>query len=131
MEKIRTGKTLRCPGKIGLVAKAVARKRTQPVSDIFLTKNRDKKMPQTFVLSFKQNLDITEESSGNFVFKLPQMNFNLKQLTPGLIAAINVLRGDGATEESLNELVLKTDGFSSLAKLYYYLEQFISLGIIS
>lgn len=88
-------------------------------------------MPQTFVLSFKQNLDITEESSGNFVFKLPQMNFNLKQLTPGLIAAINVLRGDGATEESLNELVLKTDGFSSLAKLYYYLEQFISLGIIS
>lgn len=88
-------------------------------------------MPQPFVLSFKENLDITEESSGNFFFKLPQIDFNLKQLSPGLIAAINVLRGDGATEESLNELVLKTDGFSSLAKLYYYLEQFISLGIIN
>ncbi|MFB2918217.1 SagB family peptide dehydrogenase [Aerosakkonema funiforme] len=87
-------------------------------------------MPQPIVLSFKENLDITEESSGNFVFKLLQINFNLKQLSPGLIAAINVLRGDGATEESLHELVLKTDGFSSLTKLYYYLQEFTLLGII-
>ena len=87
-------------------------------------------MPQSLVLSFKKNISLSEESSDNFVLKSPNFNFNLQQISPGLLAAIKILCADGATEEDLSEIVLQTDSFSELPKFYYYLEQLIDLGMI-
>lgn len=87
-------------------------------------------MPLSFILSFKENICFTEQSNGDFLLKSPQITFPLKHLSAGVIAAINTLFGDGATEDELNEIVLKTDGFSALPSFYYYLQQLIELGAI-
>ncbi len=87
-------------------------------------------MPQPFVLAFTKNVSLSEESSDSLVLKSPEGTFNLKQLSPGLLAAIKILSADGGTEEYLSQQVLQADSFSSLPKLYYYIEQFINLGII-
>jgi SagB-type dehydrogenase family enzyme len=94
-------------------------------------------MPPSFVLSFKKNISVIEELSDRVVVQspriqgnIPQYTLNLEQVSPGLLSAIRTLAADGATEEHLSDLLLRTDGFSELAKFYYYLQQFINLGLI-
>lgn len=85
-------------------------------------------MPESFLISFKSSIFLSEESGGNFVLQSPNFSLDLKQLSPGLLTAIKILCTGGATEEYLGDLVLDTDGLLELPKFYYYLEQFISLG---
>jgi oxazoline/thiazoline dehydrogenase len=94
-------------------------------------------MPQSFILSFKENISVVEESSDRIVVQsprikgnLPQSSFNIESVSPGLLAAIQTLATDGATEEHLSDLVLQTDGISALPTFYYYLQKFINLGMI-
>lgn len=94
-------------------------------------------MPQSFLLSFKKNISVVEESSDRIIVQsprvrgnIPQYTLNIEQVSPGLLAAIKTLAADGATEEKLSDLVLQTDDVSELPKFYYYLQQFINLGTI-
>ena len=94
-------------------------------------------MPASFVLTFKKNISVIEQSSDRIIVQssrikgnLPQYRLNIEPVSPGLLTAIKTLAADGATEEHLSDLVLQTDGFSELPKFYYYLQQFINLGII-
>lgn len=94
-------------------------------------------MPLSFVLSFKKNISVIEQSTDRVVIQssivtlnIPQNTLNLEQISPGLLAAIKILAGDGATEEDLSNLVLQTDGLSELPKFYYYLQKFINLGML-
>ncbi len=87
-------------------------------------------MPSSLLLSFKKNTSVSEFSKENFVLKSRNITLNLKQLSPGLLAAIAILGAEGATEEALSDLVLETDGNSALPQFYYYLQQFINLGLI-
>ncbi len=94
-------------------------------------------MPRSLVLSFKENISAIAQSNDSVAVRsplvqgnIPQNTLNLNQLSPGLLAAVRVLAADGATEEELSDLVLETDGASELPKFYYYLQQFISLGMI-
>ena len=94
-------------------------------------------MPQSFVLSFKKNISVVEESSDRIVVQsprikgnLPQSAFNIESVSPGLLAAIKTLATDGATEEELSDLVLQADGVSALATFYYYLQKFIDFGML-
>ena len=85
-------------------------------------------MPESFLISFKSSIFLSEESGNNFMLKSPSFSFELKQVSPGLLAAIKILGAGGATEEYLSDLVLDSDGLLELPKFYYYLEQFMSFG---
>ena len=94
-------------------------------------------MLPSFVLSFKKNISVIEQEGDRVIVQsprikgnIPQYTLNIEQISPGLLAAIKTLTGDGATEEELSDLVLQTDGVSELPKFYYYLQQFINLGMI-
>lgn len=94
-------------------------------------------MPLSFVLSFKKNISVVEESSDRIIVQsprirgnIPHYTLNIEQVSPGLMAAIKTLAADGATEEELSDLVLQIDGVSELPKFYYYLQQFINIGAI-
>ena len=93
-------------------------------------------MPASFVLSFKKNISVIEQGdrlliqSPRIKGNIPQYTLNINQISSGLLTAIQTLTTDGATEEELSDLVLKIDGFSELPKFYYYLQQFINLGIL-
>jgi hypothetical protein len=94
-------------------------------------------MLPSFVLSFKKNISVIEQEGDRVIVQsprikgnIPQYTLNIEQISPGLLAAIKTLAGDGATEEELSDLVLQTDGVSELPKFYYYLQQFINLGMI-
>lgn len=94
-------------------------------------------MLESFVLSFKKNISVVEESSDRILVQsprikgnLPQSTFNIESVSPGLLVAIKTLATDGATEEKLSDLVLQADGISALPTFYYYLQKFINLGMI-
>ena len=93
-----------------------------------ITRPRDIRM--TLSLSFLKNISLSKQSGDNFTLHSPTFKLNLQQPSLGLLAAIKILCAEGATEAELSELVLKTDGDSNLHQFYYYLQQFISLGLI-
>ncbi len=94
-------------------------------------------MPPSFVLSLKAGVSVAEEGSDRVTvhspavpLNHPQYTFNLEGIAPGLLAAIRMLAGEGATEETLSETILQQEGISGLPKFYYYLQKFIDVGII-
>lgn len=94
-------------------------------------------MSLPFILSFRKDITVTEESRDSLMIQsprikgnLPQYTLNLEQVSPGLLSAINILSTAGGTEENLSDSVLQSDGFERLATFYYYLNQFIQLGWI-
>ncbi len=84
----------------------------------------------SIALSFRKDVSLFEISEDYVIIQTPSIRLNLKPLSMGLIGALKSLYNDRITEESLNDIVIQTDGFAALPKLYYYLEKFISLGII-
>jgi len=94
-------------------------------------------MLSPFIISLKQTISISEDSRDRLIFhsplvtlNLPQIQLKIEQVSPGLRTAINLLATDGGTEAELTDLVAQLDGFSTLPRFYYYLEQFINLGMI-
>ncbi|MEG4852421.1 SagB family peptide dehydrogenase [Microcoleus sp. B5-D4] len=86
-------------------------------------------IPQ-IILSFKPEISLIEDAEKGLILKAPYIDFNLNKLSPGIVAAIKVISTAGATETALTQLVVATDGSSALAKFYYYLEQFVILGLV-
>jgi oxazoline/thiazoline dehydrogenase len=86
-------------------------------------------IPQ-IILAFKPEISLIEEAEKGLILKAPYIEFNLSKLSPGIVAAIKVMCTEGATEKALSQLVVATDGSSALAKFYYYLEQFVILGLV-
>jgi SagB-type dehydrogenase family enzyme len=86
-------------------------------------------MKKPIILSFKPQVSLEWEGE-NPILKTLHTHLDLQALSPGLLEAVKLLCGSGATEEVLTEVVIKQDGFSSLAKLYYFLEKFIRVGVI-
>jgi hypothetical protein len=86
-------------------------------------------IPQ-IILTFKPEISLIEDAEKGLILKAPYIEFNLSKLSPGIVAAIKILSTAGATEKALTQVVVSTEGSSSLAKFYYYLEQFVILGLI-
>lgn len=84
---------------------------------------------QDFSLSFKKNISLGEEGDG-VVMRSPNSSFNFGQLSPGLVAAFNQLGKGGGTEDGLANIVEETEDATALPTFYYYLQQFINMGII-
>jgi len=86
-------------------------------------------IPQ-IILTFKPEISLIEDADKGLILKSPYIEFNLNKLSPGIVVAIKILCTAGATEKALTQVVVSTEGSSSLAKFYYYLEQFVILGLI-
>ncbi len=87
-------------------------------------------MPQRYVLSIKKEISLVESPEGQVMFKSPQLNLSLGNLSPGLISAIRVLFDGGASEQDLGNIVLQHDGPSVVSHFYLFLHQFHSYKII-
>lgn len=81
-------------------------------------------------LSFTKDTFVSEDSIDNSVLRSKTIELNLQQISPGLNAAFKILGGEGATEEQLSDIVIETDGGSTLPQFFYYLQQFTHLGLI-
>ncbi|AFZ16787.1 SagB family peptide dehydrogenase [Allocoleopsis franciscana] len=88
-------------------------------------------------LSFKKSINIIEDFNNTVIIQsphirgnIPPQSLNINQPSPGVLAAIQTLATDGATEEDLSDLVLQRDGVSQLPKFYYYLQKLIQLGTL-
>ncbi|MBO1349335.1 MAG: SagB family peptide dehydrogenase [Hormoscilla sp. GUM202] len=81
------------------------------------------------LLDFKKDISVIEEGDG-VVMRSANSSFNLGQLSPGLVAALRQLADGGATEDRLADIVQETADAAALPMFYYYLQQFINMGII-
>lgn len=81
------------------------------------------------LLSFKKDISVIEAGDG-VVMRSANSSFNFGQLSPGLVAAFNQLANGGATEDGLADIVQETEDATALPTFYYYLQQFIDMGII-
>ena len=89
------------------------------------------------LLSFKKSINIIEDLNTRVIIQsphirgnIPPKSLNINQPSPGLLAAIQLLATDGATQEELSDLVLQIDGVSQLPKLYYYLQKLTEFGTL-
>lgn len=87
-------------------------------------------MPQSFVLSFKENIILEEQSQEQLFLQTPSFSFTLKDLSPGLRTALKTLASGGTTEENLSDLVLANDDTLALSRFYYYMKKFADLCLI-
>ena len=87
-------------------------------------------MGHVLQLSFRTDVDLFEISPDAVILQTPSNRLTLDRLSPGLLSAILTLKADGATEEQLTSQILQSDDFSQLPKFYYFLEMFVSLGLI-
>lgn len=95
-----------------------------------LQKNGDM-MSRSLLLSFVEETSISAATGHDFVLHSSNLQLDLKQLSPGLLAAIWLLCAEEVSEEELNNLVQKTErNNASLAQLSSYLQKFIELGSI-
>ena len=81
-------------------------------------------------LSFKDGVSVSGDSKNDFSLHSPTLNLELRGVSEGLRDALAILSNGGATERELNEVIVETDGSYNLPQFYYYLERFISLGLI-
>jgi len=86
----------------------------------------------SFLLSFKQGVSLGEGDGGDrlLLFSNPSSSLPLKELSPGLAAAFQLLGEGGATEAQMLDIVAEKDSFLGMVKFHHYLAQFLALGVI-
>lgn len=95
-----------------------------------LNKNCDT-MLRSLLFSFIDGTSINAEVGNDFILHSSNLHLDLKQLSPGLLAAIWLLCAEEVTEEELYKLVRKTDRTdTSVFRLTCYIQEFIELGLI-
>ncbi|MEM8719588.1 MAG: SagB family peptide dehydrogenase [Cyanobacteria bacterium P01_G01_bin.39] len=87
-------------------------------------------MKNDLIISFRSDIFSLEQTENEIVLKNKNNSLTLQHLSPGILEAIAVLGAEGATEKKLGQIVLEKDGDYGLSKFYYYLEQFINIGLI-
>ena len=75
-------------------------------------------MAQGYVLSFARDVSLDNPAPDQVVIQTPDKRFPLRDLTPGIVRAIEVLSSQGATEDDLARQVAEIDGQSALARFY-------------
>lgn len=81
-------------------------------------------MSDNYTLSFRKGLLVDAASEDQITIQTEGRRHHLKKLTPGLHRAILMLSPDGATEDELAGIALESDGDSSIAKFYFYMQMF-------
>jgi oxazoline/thiazoline dehydrogenase len=85
---------------------------------------------QNFVLSFREDIYLIEQSEEEIIVQSDVARFSIKNLTPGLLSVIRILASSSGSEEKLCNLVFQTDGTHKLPLFYYYLNQFNSKSLL-
>src|SRR5271154_993778 len=88
-------------------------------------------MPRSaYVLAFREGVTLAEQGAG-FTVAWAALSLPVRRGSPGLSAALGALSGGGATEDEMSAAVTAEDGEAALPVLFYYLERFKSLGLLS
>ena len=91
----------------------------------------DDKRAESFVLSFKDDLALLEQSDGGTVLRSPDAEITLGNPSPGFRTALRVPSSNGATEEQLLDLVSDAGGGEGDAsKVSDYLRYFTQHGML-
>jgi SagB-type dehydrogenase family enzyme len=89
-----------------------------------------KGMAPSLLLSLAEDAEVSNGSGSELVVQHAGYRMVFKQLTPGILAALRRLVDQGAGEDALAELVLKTDGGEALPRLYYHLNTLDRRGLL-
>lgn len=82
------------------------------------------------LLQFRKEISLVEVSAREATLEFPWGKTTLRNMTPGLLAALRTLASGGATEDALSDVVLDLDGASALTRLYYHLQRFGNLCLL-
>ena len=92
-------------------------------------------MESKLYLSLGDGVRMVDEGSGQVAFESPVTAFRprltLRQVTPGLGAALQRLGGQGDTAGALTGAVVGTDGSVGVGKLYHYLGRLDGLALLA
>lgn len=80
-------------------------------------------MTQALVLALRDEVTLVDASDEQVALAAPWGRLTLDNPTTGLLAAVETLAADGASEDALADRVLEVDGSGGLALLYYYLQR--------
>lgn len=88
---------------------------------------------QAYLLTYAQGISAQTTASGQFDIQVPRTfaRHTLKGLSPGMIAAFELLASKGATECTLAGMVASSDGSTGTARLYYYLDLFAQRAMLA
>ena len=84
----------------------------------------------SYVLSFKDGIDLHEGPDSNITLRFPGGESSLRSLSPGPLAALRTLSSDGATVEHLFEIVTQHEGTDGLPRFLSYLDRFRTSGLL-
>lgn len=89
-----------------------------------MTFGRDLTPLPAIQLSLREEVSVTENTNGSVILECPWRHVTLRQVGPGLRAALKRLAFGPTCEDELADLVLDVDGGAALPELYYRLQQF-------
>jgi len=81
-------------------------------------------MSLDYVLSFTEEVSVDRPASDQVIIQTVDHRFTLKNLSPGMVGAIQVLSSQGATEDELAVQVEERHGADALSGFYYRLAIF-------
>ncbi|PKN67965.1 MAG: hypothetical protein CVU57_01755 [Deltaproteobacteria bacterium HGW-Deltaproteobacteria-15] len=87
-------------------------------------------MAQGYVLSFARDVSVDNPAPDQVVIQTPDKRSTLRDLTPGIVRAIEVLSTQGATEDDLAWQVAEIDGEPAITRFNQYLSIFAKCGMI-
>jgi SagB-type dehydrogenase family enzyme len=84
-----------------------------------------------YVLAFKGGVSLLPSLDEGAVLHAAGREVALRQLSPALVAALLELSSGGSTAERLGAAVERDEGPTAAAKLFYFLERFRQLGLLT
>ncbi|HEY7068007.1 MAG TPA: SagB family peptide dehydrogenase [Chloroflexota bacterium] len=88
-------------------------------------------MAHPLVLQFRPGTSLVEETGEQVTIRCPAGTLPVRELTPGLRAALRTLAADGATEDALSDLIIEHDGTSGLPVWYYHVQCWADLCLLA
>ncbi|MDD3363707.1 MAG: SagB family peptide dehydrogenase [Syntrophomonas sp.] len=85
---------------------------------------------QNYILSLRQDLQITEGLEETIYFHSSTQSYLFKGFSNGIRKVVEILKTGGGSEEALSEIILQEDGEIGFPRFYYYLQRFMNLGLI-
>ncbi|MCC6559178.1 MAG: SagB family peptide dehydrogenase [Polyangiaceae bacterium] len=88
-------------------------------------------MSLPYLLAFKDGISLSPRPEGGAALQVGERALPLPQLTPALMAVLQELSGGRTTAARLGADVERTQGTEAAARLFYHLERFKQLGLLT
>jgi SagB-type dehydrogenase family enzyme len=82
------------------------------------------------LLNFKPDCGLSEDAAGTFNVQHRNRIFSIASPSPGLRNALQRLATSGASKDDLGDELLRSEGMTAVARLFYYLKMFDDMGCL-